>query len=146
MNISEKAQVSLVIAGAILAVLFIVLSRTSDRRRQKSALNELENRQPVTSGSQNITRAQAQQIAIQMHAAMKGWGTDEKALLGALKDLRTNADARAVDTAFGIQRNQSLGAWIESDGETSNVNRVLSEKGISYRFPMVDNRKWYEIG
>lgn len=146
LKLSQQAQTAAIIAGAVLLGAWLIIHMTSDARRQNSAENELEDLQPMTGGNTTLLKVQFQNMANEAHAAMQGWGTNTRSLLNVIKQLSTDADARALDSAFGIRRGQSLGRWIQADYETKNVNRVLSNRGINYRFPLIDNTRWYEFG
>lgn len=146
LKLAGQAQTAAIIAGAVLLGAWLIIRMTGDKRRQKSAENELEDLQPMTGGNTTLLKAQFQNMANEAQAAMQGWGTDTRGLLNVFKQLSTDADARALDSAFGIRRGQSLGRWVQADGETKNVNRVLSDRGINYRFPLIDNSRWYELG
>lgn len=134
----------------VLAILLLVSLSLSyfyfkDRDR-KEAEGDLSDRQPSpqVTGS-TISQSKALNLANKLEAAMKGLGTNEEAVNAAISEAKTDQDLRDIDTAFGIRRKHSLGAWLSSDGYLDEVQDLIRDKGLYYTFPIIDKRAFYEF-
>lgn len=112
---------------------------------EEVAENELKNRQPQVSGSQTINSFDAKVYANQMEGAMTGWGTNEDRINVIIDQLNTNKDVKALDDAFGIRQNRSLGAWLLLDGYYDTFIQKLKQRSIGYAPPIVDQSSWYDF-
>lgn len=141
LKLSPGAQVSLIITGAVALLLFYFFVYRSEERQAREGERAIdENRNQVPNGqSSYLSNGEAAGIANAIEAALDGWGTDETALMREVAKLRNNADAHKLDKAFGIRDGESLGAWLASDGEISEMQEFLEEaKGITYKFQIYE--------
>lgn len=140
-------QLLLILFITALAIYFLL--RNKDKADQRRAERKLdENRGEVSGGGSvvlvNYTAGQYQDFANQLEGAMRGVGTDEDAIEAVILKLKSNADAARLNEAFGIRDKHSLGSWLNSDGELREVNNMLEAQGITYRFPLIDERSRLE--
>lgn len=79
-------------------------------------------------------------MAEQLYTAMYGGGTDEEKVLYVFNLMNNDADVYKLVNVFGQRKgfwsfdSENLYEWIANDGMSSDVNKVLSGKGITVRF------------
>jgi len=88
--------------------------------------------------------SQMSTFADTLYRAMDGAGTDAPAIAGVFKQMQNDLDILLLIDAFGVRKGTSifasstptnLGEWLNEDGMTENVNKLLSTKAkISKRF------------
>jgi hypothetical protein len=103
---------------------------------QQKYSNELDNeliKGKKLSYSENLYQSYANKL----YAAMKGLGTDEKAIFAVFNAMNNKADLLKILTVFGTRDNMSLNEWIYDDLSLSDINKIntiLANKGIEYSF------------
>lgn len=145
MKVSDKIGVTLIITGAVLvATWYIFVYRKN--KAGKDAQSEIEDqKKQVGNEAPSYTNGQFLQMANAIESAVNRVGTDETALYNNIGQLLNNADAHELNKAFGIRDERSLGSWLQSDGELSQVHEILKAKGITYRFNIIDNSPFYDF-
>lgn len=76
----------------------------------------------------DVSEAQADRLAGQLHEAMEGWGTDEEAIYGALSG-RTRTDLDAIRTAYARLSSAGLEADLQdelTDDELAHVRQLMA--------------------
>lgn len=104
----------------------------------KTALNtELDEYTEETGERPTLTNAQFNMLANKLYTAMKGVGTDEDTIFAVFGQLRNTADVLKLVAVFGTKDGETLEQWIRGDmssWEINKLNRLLTNKGISYSF------------
>ncbi len=138
-----------IVIGVILlvAIILIVIFRSRikglfQRISNKVANNEMENQWSSQTGEvATIARAQFNVMANKLYAAAKGAGTDEDAIYSVFNQLSNTADLYALISAYGTKDGLDLPAMIRDElgnhwptYELDKLNKILTNKGISYQF------------
>lgn len=133
----KAVAVSIVALVAIFAVWLIVrLSRNKiaelkSRSEQKKALNE----EIAIGGGLTYGDSDYLQFANTLYYAMKGAGTNEKAVYNVFKKMKTRADVMKLISVYGIRDGETLTEWLYGDfSNMKKINSILSENGIDYLF------------
>jgi hypothetical protein len=83
----------------------------------------------------SYTPTQMKSFANKLFKAMDGMGTDEDAVTDVFKAMNNDLDLLLLIEAFGVKDDENLTEFIEDDGMTSFVNKILETKGkITFRF------------
>lgn len=85
----------------------------------------------------SYTDGQYNQFAQVLYTAMKGVGTDEAAIYRIFLYMKKDIDVAKLIVAFGVKDDQTLGAWLQDDLSSTDmqrVNSILSSRGIKYQF------------
>ena len=83
-----------------------------------------------------ISETTAKQLAEKLYTAMKGWGTDEKAIYEVFNQVSTRDDVLYIFAQFGLKDGKNLTQWLTSElnaKERAQVNAILTSKGINYQ-------------
>lgn len=140
-----KGIVAIVVIGGLGLISYSVYKRfhkTGDEREVDKEIKELEK----LGIKATITEPQAKGYADSLYSAGAGqraFGTDEDAIYSVFKKLSNDIDVYMVIKAFGTRRkgfsfsDANLGGFISDEldsDEITELNKILSKKGIKYRF------------
>jgi hypothetical protein len=122
---------------------------TRDSKQEEDGWNQEFVRDAI-SAKPTLTNTQLKSYANTIHTAMDGYGTDEYAIVGVLKNIKNNADFSGLNAAWGRReissgtfnpepnlKNATLAEamthelsryWIDM------VNKGLSKNGVKYKF------------
>jgi len=79
--------------------------------------------------------SQMSTFADSLFSAMDGIGTDSKAVAEVFNKMKNDLDILLLIDAFGVRGDENLTQWLQNDGETKAVNKILATKAkISKRF------------
>lgn len=138
-----------IVIGVILIVVIILLvifrariKSLFQRIGNRIANNEMENQWNKDTGEvATISRAQLQVMANKLYQAADGAGTDEDAIFAVFNQLNNTADLYALISAYGTKNGLDLPGMIRDElgdhwptYELSNLNKILTNKGIAYQF------------
>jgi hypothetical protein len=101
--------------------------KEENRIREENDFKEKVQSDLVKSGIRpTISEAKAKSIAQSLYAAMKGMGTNEPQIIGALNVLENAADWLMVSKAYGMPRGRTLSAELyhELDSKELRVIRI----------------------
>lgn len=73
-------------------------------------------------------------FADSLYRAMKGLGTDDGAVRNIFNKMETRDDVLRLIKSFGSRENETLQEWLEGDGCTDYVNKILQSKSIEFSF------------
>jgi hypothetical protein len=103
---------------------------------EKDIKEEINNGNPLT-----YTDNQYKDFANRLYTAMKGSGTDNSTIKDIFKQMNNITDVLKLVQTFGIRDGENLQQWL--DGEVhwfeftnikKQINAILTEKGIFYKF------------
>lgn len=138
-KLEEKLEELVYNPGRIILWLIVIFATIYATKKAKGFLSGLFSKNYASvieteDGSmETYPRAQYYAWADRMHAAMRGFGTDESTIYNVLSQLRTQADWVALVRAFGTKDKESLTEWLTGDlseSEISKVNKILSKVGV----------------
>jgi hypothetical protein len=89
------------------------------------------------SQNQSYLDSQYSSYADVLFSAMDGLGTDEDAIMRVFSAMKNDLDVAKLITAYGVRKNESLAEWLQNDlssSDMSDLNKLLSTKGIKYQF------------
>ncbi len=130
------------IAVFVLAVVVYFVSKTI-ARKETSTGDEVTDEAVRLINPKDVTmsKVQIESAAEKLFIAMKGLGTDSKAIYSVFDQVKTASDLFAIIVAFGKRKSwgfyDSLPAWISDEcsaGEISKINKILQSKNIKYQF------------
>ena len=135
---------NIVIICAVVALIglitFVVLKLTGviNKAEQEKAEKEATEQflKEVTITNLRISETTAKQLAEKLYTAMKGWGTDEKAIYEVFSQVSTRDDVLYIFAQFGLKDGRNLTQWLTSElnaKERTKVNTILMEKNINYQ-------------
>lgn len=79
--------------------------------------------------------SQMSTFADSLYSAMEGFGTDEKIIEDVFGKMKNDLDILLLIDAYGVRDDENLSQWLQDDGMTKTVNKILSTKAkISKRF------------
>lgn len=137
----KNMKISLILYGLIIYLIYDVLLK------KKNVNSDYEDYINIGKG-QTYPDYRYKEFADILFYAMDNPGTDEEAVLGVFRKMRTSDDVRKLKEVFGTPGysggiNSSIGAWLNPDvslsgwlsleGMTQSVNAVLNSKGIKER-------------
>lgn len=143
MKLTPK-QKPYVIGGALALFAFLLLRKKNPDKEEANALTN----EAAAAGNPTYSPSQFYAFANRLEQAMFDIGTDEDSIYSVFRSLNNNADFLALKAAFGIRNytggyvpgflsdDLSLDGWLAQEltsSETAEVNKILSNKGISYR-------------
>jgi hypothetical protein len=154
-----KGTIALVVtAGVVTSVYFGIrgikkLIQNIDNKNNKDEVNasedELTRLNKNSSTKQKMTKVQAESFANAIDTMMNGYGTDSQGIKDIFYKVSNDADVLAIINAFGVRTISSGNLNPEPDfkGTLSGalreelnsdwinlINKVLSDKKITYRF------------
>ncbi len=130
--------------GALLAIYLIFFKKDKAEVMEENALEE-----EASGGSTTYPDSQFYAWANRLEQSMFDVGTDEDAIIEIFSALRNNSDFIKLKQAFGIRNytggfvpgflsdDLSLDGWIAQEldaSEINEINTILSNNGITYRF------------
>lgn len=132
--------IALIVIVAII-VLVVYGKKAAEKRQARKQNDEILQRQQdeakAIAKDRTLTDAQINSYATKLYKAMKGAGTDEKAIYDVFSQIGNLANLYAVMGAFGIKDGETLSDWIYGDlnsNEISRVNEILASQNINYKF------------
>ena len=111
-----------------------VINKAEKEKAEKEATEQFL--KEVTITNLRISETTAKQLAEKLYTAMKGWGTDEKAIYEVFSQVSTRDDVLYIFAQFGLKDGRNLTQWLTSElnaKERTNVNAILTEKNINYQ-------------
>lgn len=105
------------IGGLVVAILyFVIVKPLLSKRSQSLLVDEIQNK-PVNSDLTTITSQQANNIANNMYAEMKGvnWSVNSDFWDDVINLVRTRDDEILVIKAFGIRDGETLYQWLKNE-------------------------------
>ena len=111
-----------------------VINKAEKEKAEKEATEQFL--KEVTITNLRISETTAKQLAEKLYTAMKGWGTDEKAIYEVFSQVSTRDDVLYIFAQFGLKDERNLTQWLTSElnaKERANVNAILTEKNINYQ-------------
>jgi len=111
-----------------------VINKAEKEKAEKEATEQFL--KEVTITNLRISETTAKQLAEKLYTAMKGWGTDEKAIYEVFSQVTTRDDVLYIFAQFGLKDGRNLTQWLTSElnaKERANVNAILTEKNINYQ-------------
>ena len=85
----------------------------------------------------SITQDQFHTYAQKLYKAMKGAGTDEKAIYEVFEAMNSRSDVQQLIKTFGVKDGENLAEWLYDDlsaGDIEHINAILATKSINYQF------------
>lgn len=110
-----------------------VINKAEKEKAEKEATEQFL--KEVTITNLRISETTAKQLAEKLYTAMKGWGTDEKAIYEVFSQVSTRDDVLFIFAQFGLKDGRNLTQWLTSElnaKERTKVNAILTEKNINY--------------
>ena len=111
-----------------------VINKAEKEKAEKEATEQFL--KEVTITNLRISETTAKQLAEKLYTAMKGWGTDEKAIYEVFSQVSTRDDVLYIFAQFGLKDGRNLTQWLTSElnaKERTKVNAILTEKNINYQ-------------
>jgi predicted PurR-regulated permease PerM len=111
-----------------------VINKAEKKKAEKEATEQFL--KEVTITNLRISETTAKQLAEKLYTAMKGWGTDEKAIYEVFSQVSTRDDVLYIFAQFGLKDGRNLTQWLTSElnaKERTKVNAILTEKNINYQ-------------
>lgn len=111
-----------------------VINKAEKEKAEKEATEQFL--KEVTISNLRISETTAKQLAEKLYTAMKGWGTDEKAIYEVFSQVSTRDDVLYIFAQFGLKDGRNLTQWLTSElnaKERTKVNAILTEKNINYQ-------------
>ena len=111
-----------------------VINKAEKEKAEKEATEQFL--KEVTITNLRISETTAKQLAEKLYTAMKGWGTDEKAIYEVFSQVSTRDDVLFIFAQFGLKDGRNLTQWLTSElnaKERTKVNAILTEKNINYQ-------------
>lgn len=146
-----KGTLAVIVVGGVALFGMDVLKRIkidAKKGEASNAKNELQNL--AKKGIKpTITQTQAMGYAKQIVAAANEWGTDEEKIYNVFANLNNDADIYLLISTFGVQEWKGtftaffsyesgtlsyLLSYELSSSEIAKINKLLSDKGINYKF------------
>ena len=140
----EKKKMIIGIAAAILVLVIaiVIIFKYKDIKNlilDKSANQKLVDEANTTIKVEDIsiTQDQFHTYAQKLYKAMKGAGTDEKAIYEVFKAMNSRSDVQQLIKTFGVKDGENLAEWLYDDlsaGDIEHINAILATKSINYQF------------
>jgi hypothetical protein len=151
----SKGVIGILIAGGSAFALFKLYQYFGKLKEQEGQKAELDTTKEAiktltaTGKKGSLTKVQIDQIANKLQTAFSGYGTDYKAILNALVQVKNDIDLLSIRSAYGIRKISSGTLNIAKDFEGTldqtiieelsskdiqALNMVLARKGILNRF------------
>ena len=135
---------NIVIICAVVAIIglitFVILKLTGviDKAEKDKAAKEATEQflKEVNSVNLRISETTAKSLAEKLYTAMKGWGTDEKAIYEVFNQVSTRDDVLYIFAQFGLKDGKNLTQWLTAElnaKERAQVNAILTQKNINYQ-------------
>lgn len=135
--IKSIGKYALIIIGIIILIIVVVKVKKyiTEKVRNQSAVKEAS--AEIDTSQLTMTEAQYSSLADKLYIAMKGWGTDNKAVYAVFESLNTRSDLMKLITVYGLRDGETLMEWLYGDlnqKEINHVNSILESKNINYKF------------
>lgn len=131
-GVKNLAKTILIVGGC--AVGFLVGRKMWKKYKDKQ---EVADEAGSTKGA-TFSDEQAKVYANALYTAMKGLGTDEKAVKNVFSNCKNDADVNLIILKFGKQKDETLSQWINddfsADGKEQYINSVLRANGCTKQF------------
>lgn len=124
--------VLLIVSVIIIAVKWNNLKDWVKQRKESKLLDK-----EIVSSDVTMSDSQITTYANKLHKAMKGAGTNEKAILAVFEAINSKSDLLSICKKFRELYGENLADWLSDDlsqSDINKINQILSEKGIDYSF------------
>lgn len=124
--------VLLIVSVIIIAVKWNNLKDWVKQRKESKLLDK-----EIVSSDVTISDSQITTYANKLHEAMKGAGTNEKAIRAVFEAINSKSDLLSICKKFRELYGENLADWLNDDlsqSDINKINQILSEKGIDYSF------------
>jgi len=143
-KLDKELLIPVVIFVAVLLFAFLVFFVSKNIARKKASTNEPlvdDVKKLIVKADVTLSQAAIGSAADKLYIAMRGMGTDERAIYQVMNIVQTNSDLYSIIVAFGKRKSgdfyDNLSAWIADEcsaGEIETINNILSKKGINFKF------------
>ena len=137
-NKYKYITIAVIVVIVIVLIYFLIFSSKKKRDLRikndeviKNANTEID-RSKIT-----ITDTQVNSIVSKIHAAMKGWGTNEKAVYSTFELIGSRSDLLQVQKVFGVRNGKTLEEYLYSELSQEGIdkiNQILASKNINFIF------------
>ena len=124
--------VLLIVSVIIIAVKWNNLKDWVKQRKESKLLDK-----EIVSSDVTMSDSQITTYANKLHKAMKGAGTNEKAIFAVFEAINSKSDLLSICKKFRELYGENLADWLNDDlsqSDINKINQILSEKGIDYSF------------
>lgn len=140
----EKKKMIIGIAAAILVLVIAIVIVFKYKDIKNLILDKAANQKLVDEANTtikvediSITQDQFHTYAQKLYKAMKGAGTDEKAIYEVFEAMNSRSDVQQLIKTFGVKDGENLAEWLYDDlsaGDIEHINAILATKSINYQF------------
>lgn len=127
--------IALAIAGVIVWKCTDIKDLIIDKKANEKLINEAN--QTIEVSDITITQDQFETYSSKLYKAMKGWGTNEKAIYAVFQEMNSRSDVQQLIKTFGTKDGDTLREWLYDDlseDEIAHINSILASKSINYKF------------
>ena len=138
----KKLYIGIAVAIVVLVIVIVLVVKFKDIKNlvlDKQANQKLvdEANQTIVVSDISITQDQFHTYAQKLYKAMKGAGTDEKAIYEVFEAMNSRSDVQQLIKTFGVKDGENLTEWLYDDlnaGDIEHINAILATKSINYKF------------
>lgn len=138
-EINKNQLITIGIFAVLLIVVVIIIAvKWNDfkdwiKQRKEDKILDKE----IISSDVTMSNSQIAAYTNKLYKAMKGAGTNEKAIRAVFEAINSKSDLLSICKKFQELYGDSLADWLADDlsqGDINKINQILSEKGIDYSF------------
>ncbi len=141
---NRKARIICIVVAVciVMAIAGVVIAKTcnlkdliSNKKAEQKLIEEANKN--IETSQLSYTQDQYNTYATRLYKAMKGIGTNEKAIYTVFEAMNTYSDVQQLVKTFGIKDGETLKEWLYGDlsnSELAHLNEILSSKSINYQF------------
>lgn len=122
----------------LVVLIFIILKVKGSFIKEMKSQNAIKDaNKEIDINQLTLTEAQYNTLSSKFYRAVKGLGTDNKAVYAVFEALNTRSDLMKLMAVFGVQKDLTLAEWLHDDlnqKEIDHVNNILAAKSIDYKF------------
>lgn len=138
----KKMIIGIAVAILVLVIAIVIVFKYKDIKNlilDKAANQKLIDEANTTIKVEDIsiTQDQFHTYAQKLYKAMKGAGTDEKAIYEVFEAMNSRSDVQQLIKTFGVKDGENLAEWLYDDlsaGDIEHINAILATKSINYQF------------
>lgn len=138
----KKMIIGIAVAILVLVIAIVIVFKYKDIKNliiDKTANQKLVDEANTTIKVEDIsiTQDQFHTYAQKLYKAMKGAGTDEKAIYEVFEAMNSRSDVQQLIKTFGVKDGENLAEWLYDDlgaGDIEHINAILATKSINYQF------------
>lgn len=138
----KKMIIGIAVAILVLVIAIVIVFKYKDIKNlimDKAANQKLVDEANTTIKVEDIsiTQDQFHTYAQKLYKAMKGAGTDEKAIYEVFEAMNSRSDVQQLIKTFGVKDGENLAEWLYDDlsaGDIEHINAILATKSINYQF------------